>query len=296
MFGFGFDTNLLVRAVSRRFLSALLERLGKPLYVVPEVRTEMERVLRRQVENAWIEKFENKDPGETRWSTQDRVRIVAAAVNSVDEWVGLILVDHDAEAGMIAVRHSMQDSLTVANLLRGLRTVHFPDEDVQGYGSDRTIICQCMHHRLIPVVTTNVRSISNDVINRWAAPWVRQEMPKGSNHPARLIVEPEEAVTLLTDRDPDLIYHTAIGACLPSREVESYVMDGILRRTAEMIGRSGLARSAATVLTCYENDPDPEVTFADVRQRLPIKSKATEELRLSLERRYASAAGYVEQA
>ncbi len=295
MIGFGFDTNILVRAASRRFLSALLERLGKPLYLVPEVRAELEGVLRRRVENAWVEKLEQEDPEETRWSVQDRARIVAAAADSVSGWAKETLGNQDAEAGLIAIHHDMQDSLAVANLLRGLRTVHFPGEHVQGYGSDRTIICQCMHHRLIPVVTANVRSISHDVINRWAAPWIRREMPRGNNLPARLIVEPEEAVAVLTDRDPDLIYQTAVGACLPSREVESYVMDGILRRTAEMMGRSGLSRSAATVLACYENDPNPEVTFSDVRQSLPARTRETEELRLSLERRYTSAAGYVGQ-
>ena len=87
-------------------------------------------------------------------------------------WTRSLTRRRNRPAVLRAVRHDVQDALGVRRLLRGIRTVYFPGERDQGYGADRTMICECMHHGLLPVITSNVNSVSHDVLNEWARDWI----------------------------------------------------------------------------------------------------------------------------
>ena len=294
---FGFDTNILAGAITRRFFSALHERDRKPIYVVPEVREELTRILRGRAEAAWLERLDQENSAGTQWSDEERYRIANAGGMGVAAWLDEML-DEDTESTTVmrAVKHNMQDALAVHRLLKGLRTVHFPGERDQGYGADRKVICQCMHHRLVPVITSNVHSISHDVLNNWAADWMRREHNRGTNRPATLLFEPEEAVTELTGRNPELIYRTVVGICLPNAKTDPLSMDRILRRTADLMNRGGLRRSATTVLNCYESDPDPMKTYSLVRNELPVLTRTMENRRMAIEKERVVSAGYMTPA
>ena len=284
-FAVGFAGRTLAYGVVRRFLSALFERANSPLWLVPAARKEMINEIEHRFRFEWYHRLEAEDPNNDRWTAADKVHIWQAVTSATREWLDNLLDSSDAI--IRSAKLSEEETPSRSEILESLAEVDFPFEKGRGIGAERLHICECLHRRLRPVISSRSDTISHDTLNEWIPNEFR--LPPGTS---ATLLEPEEAVAAITGRDSETIYETAIAIALPSPEPDPVAMDGLLRRTADALREGGLPRTASTVVFRYSNDPDPVATYARVWKTRPVRTRTAEERRLDLVAKRTAEVGY----
>ena len=179
---YGFDANIVLSTISRRIFSAIHEHKNQTFWIAPTVREETIKKIGDRATVETTNRLKRQDPQEARWSNTDRINIGRIAAAAAEEWLAA-----EYEAGrqpiwnstrsrpiMKCIEPREQDAEGVSKAWKVIRPLQFPREEDPGTNNDRAIVAECIHHRLVPIVCGNIRTIDHRELNKWASQWFRE--------------------------------------------------------------------------------------------------------------------------
>ena len=279
-----FDTNRITHSTPRRFFGSMLEAQGQSSLVLPRVWEEMQRTVVLAERRYWKNVLRNELAQGRGYSDETEARVFRAVGHAALEW--LIQERSRNDSAMKVLAPSEQEREEAERIAESLPDDCFPARALADTENDRRVIAEAVVHGMRGVITDNMASVDHMRVNAWAD---AEGLTKSKSE---FVMSSGPAMRALTEdlEGSRRMYHWAVGACLPTTPSTSDRR--LIESFAQQMSASGLSFAGQRVLHEMASDRKFGQTIEEIRERLPERTRRTEDRRLHAVRDAAQEAGF----